>query len=146
MYFVHFLQIKIVGKLKSREIAWNQVFCVKNADFSPNHKRFLGKYAFYQTSDMKWNETTLKYLILTLISSLKRKRGNIQCKIWNCPLYPCFQCTVGGWLGGQLDIWGTRGSCNKESEILFIYWPLTYTIPEKNKKLLITRETMKWEI
>ena len=43
LYFVHYLQDKIVGKLKSRGIAWNQVFCVKNADFSPNHKGFLGK-------------------------------------------------------------------------------------------------------
>ena len=43
LYFVHFLQIKIVEKLKSRGIAWNQVFCVKKADFSPNHKGFLGK-------------------------------------------------------------------------------------------------------
>ena len=55
---------------------------------------FWGKCAFNQTLDMKWIETTFKYCILTLISSLEQKRSNIQCKIWNCPLYPCFQCTV----------------------------------------------------
>ena len=38
LYFVHLLLIKMVGMLKSREIAWNQVFYVKNVDFSPNHK------------------------------------------------------------------------------------------------------------
>ena len=43
LYFDHFLQIKMVGKLKSRGIAWNQLFCDKNADFSPNHKVFGGK-------------------------------------------------------------------------------------------------------
>ena len=43
LYFVHLLLIKMVGMLKSRGIAWNQVFCVKNVDFSPNHKVFLGK-------------------------------------------------------------------------------------------------------
>ena len=31
---------------------------------------------------------------LTLTWSLERKRSNIQCEIWNCPLYPWFQCTV----------------------------------------------------
>ena len=39
-YFVHLLLIKMVGRLKSLGIAWNQVFCVKNVDFSPNHKVF----------------------------------------------------------------------------------------------------------
>ena len=40
---VQFLQIKMVGKLKSRAIACNQVFCVKNADFSLNHKVLRGE-------------------------------------------------------------------------------------------------------
>ena len=43
LYFVHILQIKMAGKLKSHEIAWNQLFCDKNAIFSPNHKVFWGK-------------------------------------------------------------------------------------------------------
>ena len=47
LYFVHLLLIKMVGMLKSREIAWNQVFCVKNVDFSPNHKVFWGKMCPY---------------------------------------------------------------------------------------------------
>ena len=32
-YLVNFLQIKMVGMLKSRAIACNQVFFVSNADF-----------------------------------------------------------------------------------------------------------------
>ena len=47
LYFVHVLLIKMVGMLKSCGIAWNQVFCVKNVDFSPNHKVFLGKMCPY---------------------------------------------------------------------------------------------------
>ena len=43
-------------------------------------KDFWGKCPFNQTSDIKWIKTTLKYCILTLISSLKQKRSNIQCK------------------------------------------------------------------
>ena len=43
LYFVYPMLIKMIGMLKSRGIAWNQVFCVKNVDFSPNHKVFLGK-------------------------------------------------------------------------------------------------------
>ena len=33
LHFAHFLQMKMAGKLKSRGIAWNQVFCVENAVF-----------------------------------------------------------------------------------------------------------------
>ena len=40
--FCSFLQMKMFGKLKSCGIAWNQVFCVKNAVFSPNHKHAWG--------------------------------------------------------------------------------------------------------
>jgi len=47
LYFVHLLLIKMVGMQKSREIAWNQVFCVINVNFSPNHKVFLGKMCPY---------------------------------------------------------------------------------------------------
>ena len=43
LYFVYPMLIKMVGMLKSRGIAWNQVFCVKNVDFSPNHKVFWVK-------------------------------------------------------------------------------------------------------
>ena len=43
LYFVHLLPIKMVGMLKSRGIAWNQFFCAKNVDFSPNHKVFFGE-------------------------------------------------------------------------------------------------------
>ena len=38
---------------------------------------------------------TSKYCTLTLISSLERKRSNIQCEIWNCPLHPLFYSMVG---------------------------------------------------
>ena len=65
--FVHFLQIKMAGKLKRRGKAWNQFSFVKNADFSPNHKVFLGKCARNQTLDMEWIEIALKYCTLTLI-------------------------------------------------------------------------------
>ena len=43
LYFVHFLLIKMVGILKICGVEWNQLFCVKNVDFSPNHKVFLGE-------------------------------------------------------------------------------------------------------
>ena len=47
--YLHFLQIKMVGKLKSRAIACNQVFlCVKNADFSPNHKVLGGNVPVFK--------------------------------------------------------------------------------------------------
>ena len=36
LYFAHFLQVKMIGKLKIRGMAWNQVF-------SPNHKVFWWK-------------------------------------------------------------------------------------------------------
>ena len=43
LYFVYPMLIKMVGMLKSRGIAWNQFFCVKNTVFSPNHKLVCGK-------------------------------------------------------------------------------------------------------
>ena len=43
LYFVHLLLIKMVGILKSRGIAYNLFFCVKNVDFSPNHNFFWVK-------------------------------------------------------------------------------------------------------
>ena len=96
LYFVHLLLIKMVGMLKSREIAWNQVFCVKNVDFSPNYKAFGGKCACIKKLDMKWIEIALEYCTFTLISSLDRKRSNIQCKLWNCPPTPYSQARWGG--------------------------------------------------
>ena len=36
LHFVHLLLIKMVGMLKSREIAWNLFFCVKNVDLLRN--------------------------------------------------------------------------------------------------------------
>ena len=33
-YFAHFLEMKMVGKLKSCGIAWNQFFCVKMLFFT----------------------------------------------------------------------------------------------------------------
>ena len=47
LYFVQLLLIRMCGMLKSREIAWNQVFGVKNVDFSPNYKAFWGKMCLY---------------------------------------------------------------------------------------------------
>ena len=41
LYFVHLLLVKMVGMLKSRGIAWNQFFCVKNVAFSSNHNFFF---------------------------------------------------------------------------------------------------------
>ena len=90
LYFVHILQIKVVGKLKSHEIAWNQLFCDKNANFHQITKFFGEKCARNQTFHMKWNQNALKYCTLILISSLERKRSNIQFKIWNCPPHPLF--------------------------------------------------------
>ena len=54
LYFFHFFQIKMVGKLKSHGIAWNQLFCDKNAGFSPNHNVLGGKCARYKRLDIKW--------------------------------------------------------------------------------------------
>ena len=43
LYFLPFLEIMMVGKLKSPAIARNKIFCVKNVDFLPNHQVFLVK-------------------------------------------------------------------------------------------------------
>ena len=86
LYFVHILQIKMVGKLKSHEIAWNQLFFWQKCWFFYQITKFVGgKCARNQTLDMKWIQIALKYCTLTLISSLERKRSDIQSKIWNCP-------------------------------------------------------------
>ena len=61
LYFVHLLLVKMVGMLKSRGIAWNQVFCVKNAAFHQIAKLFGGKCARNQTLDTKWIEIALDY-------------------------------------------------------------------------------------
>ena len=78
LYFVHPLLIKMVGMLKSCGIAWNQVFCVKNHQIT---KFVGGKCARNKKIVLKWIEITLKYCTFTLISSLERKRSNVQCKI-----------------------------------------------------------------
>ena len=43
LYFVHFLPIKMVVKLKSRGLVWNHFFCGKNAGASPYHEVLGGK-------------------------------------------------------------------------------------------------------
>ena len=43
LYFLSFLRIMMVGKLKSPAIARNKLFRVKNVDFLPNHKVFSVK-------------------------------------------------------------------------------------------------------
>ena len=53
LYFAHFLQMKMVTKLKSREIAWNQVFSVQNAVFHQITKFFGGKCARNKKLDKK---------------------------------------------------------------------------------------------
>ena len=75
--------------LKTRKMAWNQVFCVKNVDFSRNHKVFWG-----QKLGTKWIEIVLKYCTFSLMSSQEQKRSNIQYKIWNCPPHLLFKSTV----------------------------------------------------
>ena len=71
LYFVHLLLIKMVGMLKSRGKVWNQVFCVKNVDFSLNHKLFWGKCARNKKIDMKWIEIAYRYCTFSSISSLE---------------------------------------------------------------------------
>ena len=94
LYFLPFLEIMMVGKLKSPAIARHKIFCVKNVDFLPNHQVFLVK--MYLKSNIRhtidWNCFEILNSHLCFITWMKR--SNIQCEIWNCPLYPCFQCTV----------------------------------------------------
>ena len=73
LYFAHFLQMKMVGKLKRSGIAWNQFFCVKNAVFHQITNLFGGKHARNQTLGMKLIKVALEYCNLTLISSLEQK-------------------------------------------------------------------------
>ena len=54
LYLVNFLQIKMVGMLKSRAIACNQVFLSKMLIFHQITKFYGGKCACIQTLDMKW--------------------------------------------------------------------------------------------
>ena len=51
LYFLPFLWIMMVGKLKSPAIARNKIFCVKNVDFLPNHKGFSVK--IYHKSNIR---------------------------------------------------------------------------------------------
>ena len=63
------------------EKLWNSVESGFLRQKSPNHKVCRGKCARNKKIVMKWIEITLKYCTFTLISSLERKRSNIQCKI-----------------------------------------------------------------
>ena len=64
-------------------------------------KLFGGKCACIKKLDMKWIEIALEYCTFTLISSLDRKRSNIQCKLWNCPPTPYSQARWRGGGGGK---------------------------------------------
>ena len=80
LYLVNFLQIKMVGMLKSRAIACVKPgFLCQMLIFHQITKFYGGKCACIQTLDMKWIEMASKYCTLTL--SLEGKRSNIQCKI-----------------------------------------------------------------
>ena len=104
-------------------------------------KLFGGKCACIKKLDMKWIEIALEYCTFTLISSLDRKRSNIQCKLWNCPPTPYSQARWGGGRGGQAKIlhWGgglctamdtntthSRGCheppCRNFQYLLFVSW------------------------
>ena len=67
------------------EKSWNSVksvfFVSKMLIFHQITMFFGGKCARNEKLDMKWIEIALKYCTFTLISSLERKRSNIQCKI-----------------------------------------------------------------
>ena len=95
LYFLSFLRIMMGGNLKSPAITRNKLFCVKNEAFLPNHKVFWVK--MYLISNIRytidWDYFEILNSHLYFLTRIK-KRSNIQCKIWNCPLYPCFQCTV----------------------------------------------------
>ena len=83
--------VKLVGMLKSRGILWNQAIFVKKCWFFTKSQSVLGgKCDCNKKSDVKWIEFALKCCTFTLISSLGRKRSNVQCKIWNCPPHPLF--------------------------------------------------------
>ena len=83
VYFAHFLKMKMVGKLKSRGIAFNQVFVSKVHFFSHQMTKLIHglKCAHNQTLDMNWVKIASEYCNLALISSLEQKTSNIQCKI-----------------------------------------------------------------
>ena len=100
-------------------------------------KLFGGKCACIKKLDMKWIEIALEYCTFTLISSLDRKRSNIQCKLWNCPPHPLFSSAVGGqakilhWGGGLCTAMDTntthsRGCheppCRNFQYLLFVSW------------------------
>ena len=73
LYFDHFLQIKMVGKLKSREMREISIFVTKMLIFHQISKFFAGKCTRNKKLDNKWIQIALKYCTLTLISSLKQK-------------------------------------------------------------------------
>ena len=80
------------------EKSWNSVksgfLCQKCWFFTKSQSFFGGTCARIIKLDMNWIETALEYCTFTLISSLERKRSNIQCKLWNCPPHPLFLSTV----------------------------------------------------
>ena len=85
--FVHLLLIKMVWMLKSREISF---FVSKMLIFHQITNFFWQKCTRNKNQDMKWIEIAFKCCTFTLISSLERKRSNVQSKIWNCPPHPLF--------------------------------------------------------
>ena len=76
------------------EKLWNSVksgfLCQKCWFFTKSQSFFWRKCARIKKLDMKWIEIALEYCTSTLISSLERKRSNIQCKLRNCPLHSLF--------------------------------------------------------
>ena len=75
LYFLPFLEIMMVGKLKSPAIARNKIFCVKNVDFLPNHQVFLVK--MYLKSNIRhtidWNCFEILNSHLCFITWMKKK-------------------------------------------------------------------------
>ena len=75
LYFLPFLRIMMVGKLKSPAIARNKIFCVKNVDFLPNHKVFSVK--MYLKSNIRhtidWNYFEILNSHLYFLTWMKTK-------------------------------------------------------------------------
>ena len=75
LYFLPFLEIMMVGKLKSPAIARHKIFCVENVDFLPNHQVFLVK--MYLKSNIRhtidWNCFEILDSHLCFITWMKKK-------------------------------------------------------------------------
>ena len=87
LYFLPFLEIMMVGKLKSPAIVRNKTFCVKNVDLSPNHQVFLVK--MYLKSNIRHNRLKLLWNIkfTLMFHYMNEKEVTFNVKLSSIPLF-----------------------------------------------------------